>query len=255
MRFGALVGLLGFSLSLGVGCAQGPKEGEAAEKPELTPELKSLVLEQAPTDIAHPLYVDFNGKAELIGYALEPQATAAPGSKLTLKLYWRSTGKLDEGYLPFTELVTPDGRRIEVTGSGPVRSGALVPVNWEATKVYVDELEVVVPADINAARFSIVAGLKTQPVAAEEPAEADGKKPEKKDEKAAEATFGAVYLSVLSGPADSKHGAVLASLETGVTPGAQRVLAAKDAKRGPGKGPAPGAKPVSAKPASAKPAQ
>lgn len=253
MRFGALVGLL--SISMLVGCAQAPKEGGDAEKPELTPELKSLVLEQAPNDIAHPLYVDFNGKAELVGYSLEPQATAAPGSKLSLKLYWRSTGKLDEGYLPFTELVTPDRRRVEVTGSGPVRSGALAPGNWEPTKVYVDELDVTVPADINAARFSIVVGLKTQPVAPEEPA-ADAKQPEKKDEKAVEAVFSPVYLTVVSGPADSRHGAVIATLETGVTPGAQRVLAAKDAKRAPAKGAAPGAKqPVSAKPASAKPAQ
>lgn len=229
MRLAALVSLLSFSLA--IGCAQAPKEGEAAEKPELTPELKSLVLEQAPTDIAHPLYVDFNGKAELVGYSLEPATMASPGSKVALKLYWRSTGQLGEGYLPFTELVTPDGRRLEVSGSGPVRAGALAPANWETGKVYVDELDITVPADINAARFRIVVGLKTAPIAAEEPAEGDAKKEEKKDEKAAEAAFGAVYLSVLSGPSDSKHGAVLASLETGVTPGAQRVLAAKDAKR------------------------
>jgi hypothetical protein len=251
MRLGALVGLLGLSLSLVNGCAQAPK-GEEAEKPELTPELKSLVLEQAPTDIAHPLYVDFNGKAELVGYSLEPQGMASPNSKLSLKLYWRSTGKLGEGYQPFTELVTPDGRRIEVSGTGPVRTGALAPVNWEPGKVYVDELEASVPADINAARFTIVVGLKTAPVAPEEPAEGEAKPAEKKDEKAAEAAFGTVYLSVLSGPSDNKHGAVLATLETGVTPGAQRVLAAKDGKR------APGAKPgVLAKPAqpAAKPAR
>jgi hypothetical protein len=252
MRLGAVVGLL--SISFAVGCAQAPKEGAEAEKPELTPELKSLVLAQAPTDIAHPLYVDFNGKAELVGYSLEPQGTAGPNSKLSLKLYWRSTGKLGEGYQPFTELVTPDGRRFEVNGSSPVRTGALAPVNWEIGKVYVDEVEASVPADINAARFSVVVGLKTAPIAPEEPAEAEAKKDEKKDEKAAEAAFGAVYLSVLSGPADTKHGAVLATLETGVTPGAQRVLAAKDGKRAPG---APGPKPVSAKPAqpAAKPAQ
>lgn len=251
MRVGALVSLLSFSLL--IGCAQAQKEGEAAEKPELTPELKALVLEQAPTDIAHPLYVDFNGKAELVGYALEPSGMAAPGSKVSLKLYWRSTGALGEGYLPFTELVTPDGRRIEVSGSGPVRSGALVPVNWETSKVYVDELDITVPADINAARFSIVVGLKTAPVAPEEPAEGEAKKDEKKDEKAVEAAFGAVYLSVVSGPADDKHGAVLASLETGVTPGAQRVLAAKDAKRPAGK---PGAPvPVAGRPVAPKPAQ
>src|SRR4051794_28565963 len=151
------------ALCVAAGCAQAPaKEGDA-EKPELSAQDKALVLDEAPTDIAHPLYIDFNGKAELLGYALEPATMAAPGSKLSLKLYWRSGGKLEEGYLPFTELVTPDGRRVDVDGSGPVRKGALVPANWEPGKVYVDELEVSVPADIDAARFSIVVGFKTQP--------------------------------------------------------------------------------------------
>jgi hypothetical protein len=196
--------------------------------------MKSLVLDSAPSDIPHPLYIDFNGKAELLGYALEPATTVAPGSKASLKLYWHSSGKLDEGYFPYTELVLPDGKRLDVDASGPVRKGPLTPSNWQPGKVYIDELEVAVPSDIDAARFLIVVGLKTQPVAPEEPAaaaeKADDKKADKKAEKAPEGTFGAVYLSVLSGPADSKHGGVIASLETGVTPGAQRARAAKDDK-------------------------
>jgi hypothetical protein len=250
------------TLCVAVGCAQAPTttEGEA-EKPELSAEAKSLVLDEVPTDIQHPLYIDFNGRAELLGYALEPAAMAAPGSQVSLKLYWRSTGKLDEGYVPFTELVLPDGSRAEVESNGPVRKGELVPQNWERGKVYIDEVGFTVPRDINASRFSIVVGLKTQPVAPEAPAEAadadkDEKKPEAQPEKAAEGTFGAVYLSVLSGPADHRHGGVIASLETGATPGAKRVRAAKDDKqvKGPLKrmpGKPPSAKPVSAKPRTA----
>jgi len=204
MRIKALaMGIVAVCAALG--CAQAPvKEGEA-EKPELTAEDKALVLDEAPTDIPHPLYIDFNGKAELLGYALEPAALAPPGSKLSLKLYWRSTGRLDAGYLPFTELVTPAGKRIVVEGNNPLRKGALVPANWEPGKVYVDELEVSVPADIDAARFMIVVGFKTEPSPPEQPAaDDDAKKADKKPEKATESSFGAVYLSVLSGPADSK---------------------------------------------------
>jgi hypothetical protein len=86
---------------------------------------------------------------------------------------------------------------------------------------------------MEAARFSIVVGLKTEPVAPEEPAEAakDEKKPENAEKVG---TFGAVHLRVLSGPADAKHGGVIATLDTGVTPGAKRARAAKDAKVGPG---------------------
>ena len=250
MRMRALaIGLV--ALCAAVGCAQAPVKEDAVEKPELSPEMKALVLDSAPTDIPHPMYIDFNGKAELVGYALEPATMAAPGSKVSLKLYWHSSSKLEEGYTPYTELVLPDGKRLEVDATGPVRKGPLSPSSWEPGKVYIDELEVAVPADIDAARFQIVVGLKTQPVAPEEPAavadKPDAKKADKKPEKAPEGTFGAVYLSVLSGPADSKHGGVIASLETGATPGALRARAGKDDKH-------PGAKRLPLKPAKGLPA-
>ena len=242
------------------GCAQAPAREDAAEKPELSAQAKSLVLDQVPSDIPHPLYLDFNGRAELLGYALEPDGKAAPGSQMSLKLYWRSTGKLDGEYVVYTELVLPNGSRSEVEGSGPVRKGELVPRNWQPGKVYVDELSFTVPKDIDAARFSIVAGLRTAPLAPEEPAEAaaqeDAKKAPKKADKAAEGAFGPVYLSVLSGPADSKHGGVIASVETGVTADSLRARAKNDKRGGAGaalkRSPS---KPASAKPRPAPPTQ
>jgi hypothetical protein len=225
-----------------VGCAKAPASSDEGEAQAVPAELKSLVLDEAPNDIPHALYMDFNGRAELLGYALDSTGTAAPGSQVSLKLYWRSTGKLGAGYLPFTELVTPDGTRVEVEGNGPVRKGQLTPQNWVPGKVYVDELSFTVPKDLDAARFSIVVGLRTQPVAPEQPAEGAEKKAEKP---ADEGAFGLVYLSVLSGPADQTHGGVLATLETGLT-GAKRARAGKD------KGASP-AKRVPGTPTSAKP--
>lgn len=247
MRALVTIALVGAVCAAAAGCAQAPEKTADAEPSELTPELKALVLDSAPTDIAHPLYLDFNGKAELIGYALEPATMAAPGSKLSLKLYWRSTSKLGTGYVPFTELLMPDGKRVEVEGNGPVRKGALVPANWQPGKVYVDELDLTVPADLDAARFTLIAGLKTEPVAAPAPKVAeDAKKADKPGEAPAEGAFGTVYLSVLSGPADLKHGGVIATLETGATPGAQRARAAKEGKGS--KRLAPAGKAISAKP-------
>lgn len=253
MRMRALaLGLV--ALCVAGGCAQAPAvEGEGAEKAELSPQLKALVLDQTPTDIPHPLYIDFNGRAELLGYALEPEAKAAPGSQLSLKLYWRAGGKLEGGYVPYTELLLPDGKRIELEASSPVRQGELSPANWERGKIYVEELSATVPKDLEAARFSIIVGLKTAPIPEEPAADAAEaeKKPEKGDKKAEEAapaTFGSVYLSVLSGPADSKHGGVIATLETGYT----RPVAGKGAKKPPTSAikRAPGA-PAPAKPAPA----
>lgn len=229
---------------LAVGCAQSPSGSVDAEKPELTPELQSLVLSSAPTDIPKPLFLDFNGKVELIGYSLEPATMAAPGSKLSLKLYWRSTGKLGPGYKLFTEIVTGKGKRFEVEGGGPLRTGALGPESWEPGNIYVDELDVTVPAELDSPRFSLVVGLRTEPIAPQVDAAEKGGKAEK-DAEDTSGQFGAVYLSVLSGPADAKHGGIIATLETGWTPGAQRARAAKDGKALKR---VPSARPMSAKP-------
>jgi len=230
MRTHALaVGLL---LLTAVGCAQStPKEDQ--EQPELGPELQALVLDQAPSDVPNPTFVDFGGKVSLIGYALEPARLAAPGSKLTLKLFWRSMSELGESYRVYTELVTPGGKRFPVEGTGPVRQGALKPSTWESGKIYIDELDITVPEELDAARFSIVVGLKTAPVAPEEPAavaKGKAKDGEAKDEPS-EGNFGEVYLSVVSGLSDAKHGGVVATLETGVVPGAKRARTGKDEKR------------------------
>jgi hypothetical protein len=234
---------LGVLALLVAGCAQPPlKEGE--EKAELSAELKSLVLNEAPRDLPNPTFIDFSGKVALIAYSVEPSTVAAPGSKISLKLFWRCSSKLSGPYKLYTELVTAGGKRFEVEGGGPLRG--LAPSSWEPGKIYIDDVTLTVPADLDAARFSIVAGFKTEPIAPEAAApQADAKDAEEKP-----ATFGAVYLNVLSGPADAKHGAIIATLETGVTPGAKRARAAKDEKRAVGmKRPLPPGKlPVSAKP-------
>ena len=61
---------------------------------------------------------------------------------------------------------------------------------------------------------------------------------------------------MLSGPSDSKHGGLIATLQTGATPGALRAQLAKGDKRGGAIKRLPGKLPVSAKPApGAQPAQ
>jgi hypothetical protein len=229
MRTHALA--VGFLLLTAVGCAQ-PTVKEDEEQPELGPELKALVLDQAPSDVPNPTFVDFGGKVALIGYALEPARLAAPGSKLTLKLFWRSMSELGESYRVYTELVTPGGKRFPVEGTGPVRQGALKPGTWESGKIYIDELDITVPEELDAPRFSIVVGLKTAPVAPEEPAVVKvGAKADQAKDEPSEGNFGEVYLSVLSGLSDAKHGGVVATLETGVVPGAKRARTGKDEKR------------------------
>jgi hypothetical protein len=238
MRKQALV--LGLAALMGAaGC--GRPASQEGEPQELGPELKSLVLDEAPSDVPNRTLIDFGGKADLIGYSVTPDTLAAPGSKLSLKTFWRSGSRLGEGYQLYTELVTPAGKRFEIEGGGPLRKGQLTPSSWQPGKVYIDELEITVPEELDAARFSIVVGLKTAPLAPEQP-EDDAKaedKPAKAEGAAAAGTFGQVYLAVVSGLADAKHGGIVAELETGITPGAKRARNVK--ATGPGKRPvAPG---------------
>jgi len=257
MRMHALaVGVV--ALLVGAGCAQ-PQPKADEEKTELSAELKSLVLDEAPRDLPNPTFIDYGGKVALVGYAVEPATLAAPGSKISLKLFWRSAAKLNGPYKLYTELVTPGGKRFEVEGGSALRS--LAPSSWVPGKIYIDDVTLTVPADMEAPRFSIVAGLKTEPIAPEEPAavaeKPDAKAKDEKDAKdKAAPTYGAVYLTVLSGRADSKHGGVIATLDTGVTPGGKRARAAKDEKRAVGaKRPLPpGKMPISAKPRPTPPA-
>ncbi len=252
------------------GCAPAPSTEAAAEPPELSAAQKALILDEAPTDIPNARYIDFNSKVVLLGYSLSPSNLAAPGSKLSLKLYWRSVSKLGQGYSLFTQLVTPSGKRFDVEAAGPLRQGdALAPSNWQPGKVYVDEIELSVPEELEAPSFSIVVGVRTAPVAPEAPVEKadaageDAKDEAKKDdaaESAAEPAFSPIYLTVISGVADGKFGGVVATLATGVTPGAKRARAAKDDKRVNAKRPTPGKPPLRPRPAAkpdapARPAQ
>jgi hypothetical protein len=229
------------ALLVGAGCARQTSE----EAPELSAELRGLVLDDVPTDIRSPAYIDFNGKVSLVGYSLEPERLAPPRSKVSLKLFWRAHSKLAPGYKLYTELVTPAGQRFDVGGGGPLRQGELGPSAWQPGKVYVDEVTLTVPEDIDAARFSIVVGLKAEPLAA---VEAEAEMAAAGEPKEGVPTFGSVYLRVLSGLADAKHGGIVATLDTGVTPGAKRARAARDEKRGGAKRPLPGKQPASAKP-------
>src|SRR6188508_3189140 len=100
------MGSLGASLMLGLclvmGCTpQGAAEGEKA----LDPKLEQYVLDKLPKTVEHATYLDFGGKVQLVGYDVSPADVAAPGSKISLTLYWQRVGALDEGWGLFTHIL------------------------------------------------------------------------------------------------------------------------------------------------------
>ncbi|HVR21081.1 MAG TPA: hypothetical protein VMS65_15320, partial [Polyangiaceae bacterium] len=78
---GTSVALLG---ALVFACASPPSsDGEKAE-------FQKFALSAVPTDVKHPTFVDFGGKVQLVGWEMSPGGVAAPGSTISLKLYWQS---------------------------------------------------------------------------------------------------------------------------------------------------------------------
>ncbi|MBN1285686.1 MAG: glycosyltransferase family 39 protein [Anaerolineae bacterium] len=70
--------------------------------------LHEITLEPAAeSDFPNPASINFGGKAELAGYALDARR-AAPGDTLTLTLYWRALSTMDANYTVFAHVVGAD---------------------------------------------------------------------------------------------------------------------------------------------------
>lgn len=155
---GRLAAWLGVgSAVLAAGCAE-----TSAPAPRETPaNLAAYVLDAVPSDVAHPLSVDFDGKVQIVGYSLEPEGPVAPGGKVHLTLYWKCHSRIAPGWSLFTHLLDPRGRlaanRDDV---GPLRTStgdgqALGPGAWEPGKVYVDEQDLEIPANVEEVTIAV----------------------------------------------------------------------------------------------------
>ena len=73
-------------LALASGCSSARrKKGKRAD-----PSLEQYVLPSVPAGVQNRTFVDFGGAVHLLGWDLDPADQAKPGSRLKLKLYWRS---------------------------------------------------------------------------------------------------------------------------------------------------------------------
>jgi hypothetical protein len=191
------------------GCAN----AEKAPAP-LEPGLVQYVLDEVPSDVQHRMLIDFSAKVHLVGYDLEPAGEVKPGSRFKLRMYWKSISRLSPGWSLFTHLVAPDGRRLERGGLddvGPLRtrtsptgSQALSPSDWVPGKVYVDEQEIELPANVRAPEVNVMVGVW---------------RPNN------------LRLSVIGGPSDKEERGIVTTVKTGVdwpTPEQAKALAQAD---------------------------
>jgi hypothetical protein len=213
----ALLGALAFS------CAS----PGTADVQKLDPAFQQYVLSAVPADVPNPTFVDFGGKVHLVGYELSPSGgVAAPGSTLTVKLYWRSVKQVARGVHLYTHLTEPNGKVHEFDDVGPLRETVsdtqlgkvprLPPSAWTPGMVYVDEQTFAVP-NVEVPKLTLSVGLKSEKYAR------DAGELEK---------VGDFKLAVLSGVSDGKEGALLARFSTGI--GRGKPPKDKDGRRRPG---------------------
>ncbi|HEY3500266.1 MAG TPA: hypothetical protein VGK73_36495 [Polyangiaceae bacterium] len=209
-RHGTIVCLLGL-LGLLAGCAAPPEAGKA------DPGLAQYVLTSVPADVQNRTLVDFGGAVHLVGWDLDAKATAAPGSTLRLKFYWRSVKKLSDGWGLFTHLVAPGAPKpYAFDGIGPLRESVpdtthgrkqkLAPSDWVPGLVYVDEQDIKIP-DLSAEEVTLSVGLHREALQVVG-RELDG--------------LTGLRLPILSGLSDGENRAVVARLATGVNPHQKR---------------------------------
>jgi hypothetical protein len=214
----ALLGALAFA------CASPPSsDGEKAAS-----EFQKFALSAVPTDVKTPTFVDFGGKVHLVGWEVSPVGVAAPGSTISLKLYWQSVKKAPLCYRLYTRLTGPDGTSHEFNDVGPLRASEetemgtvprFPPSAWTPGTVYVDEQSLTVPR-VEAPVLTLSVGISCPQYEAK-----DGKLEK----------VGEFKLPILSGVSDGKEGALISRLMTGVRRGDKSKD--KDGRRRPGQRP------------------
>jgi Carbohydrate family 9 binding domain-like len=143
------------------GCVGGSKGLSSEDKDKLKP----YILDALPADVTHKLDVNFENKAHLIGYKMDPES-AKGDQDVKLTYYWRCDDTIEEGWLLFTH--TKDdgsGKMGNLDFVGPIRDQrngnhqVLGPERWEKGKIYVDEQDYKVPADVTGPTVTVMVGI------------------------------------------------------------------------------------------------
>ena len=104
-----------------------------------------------------PLSVEYPGKFKLIGYDLSP-ASAVPGERIDVTLYWEVTENIFGNYPLFVQLVTHDNRRIAGrdthAGLGRYPTGL-----WQQGEIIVDTVPLYIAADEAAGPTGLVMNI------------------------------------------------------------------------------------------------
>jgi hypothetical protein len=187
------VGLGLLVLTLGVpGCVN---DTPSTEPPE---EVQKFILDKLPEgEKFTELNVNFDDKITLLGAQIEPGLVVEPGGRVKITLYWRVDKPLgDVDWKLFTHVLDTSGERLmNIDNVGPLRHirrnrQSWPPGSWVAGKIYVDSQSFTMPRKLKTAKVQVVTGIWK----------------------------GRERMPLRSGPSISDNRALIATLDTGVTP-------------------------------------
>ena len=118
-----------------------------------------------PPKKVEALDVDFDGKAQLVGYRLKPERGFKPGQKVKLTLYWKSVAPIEEGYALVGHILDESGESVmNLAGDGPLRKtkngkAVLPPSLWQPGKFYTDDVTLKIPAKVKTDTVKVVVGI------------------------------------------------------------------------------------------------
>ena len=192
-RFGIVIsGFIGLAMTSG--CVGGGKGISADDKERLKP----YILDAVPTDIPHPVDVNFENKIHLLGWKAEPE-TAGKGQDVKVTYYWRCDDPVESGWALFTHVYDASINKYDnLDWASAIREKKdehqiLGPDKWEKGKVYVDEMSYKIPDWVQGPQLQLLTGIW---------------KDTSKD---------TVRLRILSGPGDSENRATVGIIKTGLS--------------------------------------
>lgn len=119
---------------------------------------------QFPERISHPAsLVDdaSNDHIMFLGYWLS-ETHFTPTSRLYVRLFWQAQGRLSRNYTTFVHLLAPqpDGSLPRVAGVDAPPGGGSCPTDaWQPGEIMVDELQLVLPADLPEPSYHLAIGF------------------------------------------------------------------------------------------------
>jgi hypothetical protein len=186
---------LGLVVPLQLGALGCVNDTPSTDPPE---EVQKFILDKLPEgEKLTELNVNFDDKITLVGAQIEPGLVVEPGGRVKITMYWRVDKALDDvDWKLFTHVLDSSGERLmNIDNVGPLRHmrrnrQSWPPGSWVPGKVYVDSQSFTMPRKLKTAKVQVVAGIWK----------------------------GRERMLLKSGPSITENRALIATLDTGVTP-------------------------------------